>query len=70
MAEDAERPPHPRGRDQPAAAIGHHAVAGPDAERTHRASEIPRVRQHVRQRVRVIRDGLDVEEDRAGQVRL
>ena len=70
MAEHAEGPPRAGGGDEPAPAVGHHAVPGRDAERAHRVREGLGVGQHVRQRVRVVGDGLDVEEDRAGHVDL
>ena len=69
MTEDAEAPPHPRGRDQILLAIDDHAVTGRDAERTDRGGEAVGVGQHVRQRIARVLDGVDVEVHRAGDVR-
>src|SRR6266550_6130504 len=69
VTEDAEAPPHPRGRDQILLAIDDHAVTGRDAERTDRGGEAVGVGQHVRQRIARVLDGVDVEVHRAGDVR-
>ena len=68
-AEDAERPPHARRREEAGAVIDHDLVAVRNPEPRHVQLENMRRRQHMRETPAVIGDLVDVEEHRAGNVR-
>ncbi len=65
---DAEHPPHARRRVEALAVVDDDAHAVADAHLLHPRREHHGRRQHVRQRVRLVRDRVDVEEQRAGNV--
>ena len=68
MAESAECPPDPRRGERSGLVVGNHQIALADAECAHRIGEHGCRRQHVRQRVRLVADAVDVEEPGAGDV--
>ena len=68
VAHDAEHPPRARRRVQALAVVDDDAHAVADAHLLHAAGELGRRGQHVRQRVLLVRDLVDVEEQRARNV--
>ncbi len=68
-AERLQHPPGPRRRVQRAVVVDDDAIAVADPQRLHPAGELVRRREHVRGRIVRIGDLVDVEEDRAGDVR-
>ena len=67
-AEEAQRPPDPGGADELGRVIDDKAHAIAEAEFAHGAGELRRRGQHVRQAGRMVGDGVDIEEDRSGDV--
>ena len=67
-AEMAEHEPAARGGPRRRIVVDDDAVVAADAEPLHRRAELLRRRQHVRRRVRLVGDRVDVEEARAGDV--
>ena len=64
-AEQAKSPPHPRRGKQARTVIDDDGIAIGDAERAHLARELLVVRQHMRQRVGMVGNRIDVEAHRA-----
>jgi hypothetical protein len=65
----AQHEPAARGGAQRRIVIDDDAVVAADAERHHRPSELRRRGQHVRRRVGMVGQRVDIEEDRARNVR-
>ena len=70
VAEGAEGPPHARGAHDPARVVHDHAVTVADAKPAHVPRERRGAGEHVRERGAGVGDHVDVEEDRARDVRL
>ncbi len=68
MAERQEHPPRPRRGDPAAGIIGDDGVGIGNAEGCNIARELIGARKHMRSRIPVIGDGVDVEEHRARQM--
>jgi hypothetical protein len=64
----AEHPPHPAGAEQAGGVVGHNPVGAGNAEPADGVGEDRGRRQHVRQIARLLGDGVDIEEHRAGDV--
>ena len=70
MPERQEHPPHPGGCDPAAGIVDHDRIVVGDAERADVAAELFGVREHMRQRIGMIGDRVDVEPHRARDVRV